>query len=795
VTSWRLSVVFAGVSALALGCHPPASPDDAGHADAGSADAGPADAGAARPRPHIEITERDTQFVTQDAFLAALEMQQSGEPLAEAMGRDLTGYERSYLPTDQYSFDGTLDTVTDVAGYAIAVESYEYSKQPMNNVAFESGAGTSLVFGPLDDPDGGAGPEAVAQLARRLEAYARATNAWDRFVTPPGAWRGTSPNPLGYPGLWPTVHAFFSFDPHIAPTGSVDLDCAIPSDEGSGDDTVADYECDPTTLHLPDRAAQASFVVTPGADGFSAWKYALWTLNYLQLMHDTSGQLVESVPDADLAQVGVPGNSVVGDDGTGTQTFPGTYVGSSDLEGLQAAMFIDEADNRAEDWLMHLSTADGATLSGFASVAAALAYGDDAALRWFPGQVRVTESADTGGFPAPAYALADASSDSLGLLSLAGAYAEFYALTDRANADVGGAQPALVYFDGDPFARDDGLADGEPTLHDRALAVVRVAVIDAWRLHRDPASSALVDTATFSGDAVARGARASTLSTAYALVALRTVSRALGSQLQLYSNNTPDTALLTSPLDGAPVDSAGTPFSQRLRALIDGEAALLLNTLTTPDGVAYDAVNVRTGALDGDGTSLDAHTAAIRGLFTAYLATGDTRYRDRAAAVFARLETVFYDPVAQLYTGAPAPVPYVDYSPLRFGLLQGALRDAYFQLGHRPGYETLGALLQGRIGRLNKLVLNGWDDFNGDSHVDWPSECIQFQGGLPRGGLQMAERALTGEIGSLETEIRPGDPRTPTSDREHDCVPEIDDAQLPSALAHRVRLTLVPPPP
>lgn len=757
----------------------------------------PPDAGLSAPpppalRPHIVASMRDTRLFAQDDFLAGLEMQLSGEPLAEAMGRDLAGYERSYLPTDQYAEDGTFETMTDTAGFSIAVESYEYSKQPMNNVAFESGAGTSLVFGPLVAP-GDDDANAEAALEQRIEHYAHVTNAWDRFVVSPGSWRGTSPNPLGYPGLWPTTHVFASFDPTIAPASSIKLNCAIPSDEGSGDDTVADYECDPTTLHLTDRAAQITRRLTPGADGFSGWKYALWTINYLQLMHDSLGLLVETVPESDLVDVGVPGNQVTGKDGSGRATLPGTYIGSSDLEGFQAAMLIDELDNRAADWLLHLTTTDGVTLSGFASISDALAFAENAPLRWFPGSIRVSELAGSGDFPVPSYQVDSADSDSLGLLSLAGAYAEVYALTDRSNPDIGGAQTARVYFDGDPFAADDGVADGDPTLHDRALAIIRVAVIDAVRLHRDPSTGALVDKAEFAGATPMRKTRASVISTAYSLVALRTVALALGSQLSLYANNSPSAALIHSPLDDVPVNADGETFSALLNDLIHAEANLLYDRLTRPDGTAFEAVNVATGAPLGDGDSLDAHSAAIRGLFAAYLATGQTRYRDRAMAVFNRLEAVFYDPVARIYTATPAPVTSVDFSPLRFGMLQGALRETYLLVGDRPGNEPLALTLQGRIGRLNKLVLNGWDDHNSDSRVDWPDECIFVRDGVPAGGLQMAERTLTGELGSLETELGPGDPRTPTSDRDKDCVPEVDDVGLPAALAHRLRFDIVAP--
>ena len=114
-----------------------------------------------------------------------------------------------------------------------------------------------------------------------------------------------------------------------------------------------------------------------------------------------------------------------------------------------------------------------------------------------------------------------------------------------------------------------------------------------------------------------------------------------------------------------------------------------------------------------------------------------------------------------------------------------------------PGNEALGALIQDRVGRLNKLVLNGWDDRDQDQLVDWPSECAQLGTGpdgkpMGRGGLQMAERALTGESGSLEAFTPDGGVRTITTDREHDCVPEISAARLPSALASSITFTLTP---
>jgi hypothetical protein len=62
----------------------------------------------------------------------------------------------------------------------------------------------------------------------------------------------------------------------------------------------------------------------------------------------------------------------------------------------------------------------------------------------------------------------------------------------------------------------------------------------------------------------------------------------------------------------------------------------------------------------------------------------------------------------------------------------------------------------------------------------------------------MAERALSGELGSVCDSIDPavcvdaglGSARVYTPDREKDCVPEISAVQLPSALANSITFNI-----
>lgn len=724
----------------------------------------PIDAGPAPVTVTITASRVDPRISTAEAMLASAEMQLSGEPLAEAMGRDLSAYSRDFTTPNLY-FDRARESPggwIDLAGFSTAIESYEYSKQAMNNLAFESGAGTSLSYGPLVGADGG--------LAARVQQFGRASHALGRFVFPPNTYPAANAsgnvnpygmgnpdhNPLGWPGLWPTVHVFKDFDPAVKPSGKATLWCAVSSDDSPGASGAAgcgDYECDATTLHLTNRDGQVEKVITPGADGFSGWKYSLWVLNYLQVMHDANEAPVATVAEVDLTTVGFQGNQVVGADDANQPTAPGTYLGSSDVEGFQAAMFLEELNNRFEDWLTVLTTADGQTLSGFASVQDALDYDAAAPLRWFPKEIVVTETDEGAGFPRPHYALGSPDSALFDLLGMILNAATVYALTDEANSGVGGAQTARVFFDGDPFVRAD--------VQRRAAAVLHVSLVNLGRLHRDPATGLLSDTVAMAGTKPQRSGSVGTVNAAYTVIALRTALRALSSQLQLYSNNVPDRATTREP---------------EVRALLRAHAELLYRQLTDADGRAGD--------------SLDTHAAAIRGLFAAYLATGEVRFRDRARAVYDRMDRVFYDPVARVYSETPAPVNAVTYTPLRFALLQSALRDTYQLVAARPGNEAFAITLEERIGRLNKLVLNGWDDRNHDRIAQWPAECVNVVDGQPRGGLQLAERTLTGEIGAVSESPVPI-PRTATSDREADCVPEIDDAQLPASLGGSITLQIV----
>ncbi|HZS38090.1 MAG TPA: hypothetical protein VFF06_14735 [Polyangia bacterium] len=744
--------------------------------------------GAPTPARYFSAKLLDTRFHVADHMLASIEMQISGEPFAQLLGRNLTGFDRFSLVTDQYTDPSTGAISNDPLGYVTAIESYEYSKQPMNNLSFESGAGLALEYGPVLNPTGASGDAGFALLRDRVQQFAVESYAVRTFVISPPP-QNNPLNVYGWPGLWPAYLEFRSFASDIAPSGGATRGCTFVGGyqaAAMGAQTVGDYECGYNSLNLPVRDAQVEKVLDPAALGFAAWKQGLWVINYWQSLHDFAGNGITVVADGDLPQVGQPGNTVVGrypdpNDPTGRATLPGSpgvYLGDITLEGFQGLLMLDELDNKMAALLGLLLTSDGAKLGGFASTKDAIAYDYASPVRWWPSAITVDEDGATPPligqswkyFPQPRYPsmqVTTPASGLRGLSALLGAASELFALTDFNNAAVGGLPSSRATFDGDPLPADNQLPDGEETPHDRALAVIKIAAIDLDRLHFDAQHNVLVDSAQPN----ARGTRVTTVDAAYAIVALRTALRAIASTLTLYSNDTPDTRGLETALDAAPLTGAPAPMPARMLALLRAQADFLAARLVNADGSVVNYVDLASGP-DPSPTALESEAAAIRGLLDAYLATSDEKYRDAAIRVYADLDKRFWmSGVRAFRTTAGVDNP-LDYTPLALGTLSGALRQYWKLVARRPGSERAAAELLERFKRTYKLVVNGWDDANGDDHLDFPKECTGA-------GLQMGERALTGELS--RTADGP--------DRDHDCVREISAVKLPAALAGKLELS------
>ncbi len=754
-----------------------------------SNDSGGANRRRGETEPSVALSARvtNTRIVTANLALASIEMQITGEPFAEFLGRDLAGYDRNSPVTDQYTDPVTNVTSTDPTGYAFAVESYEYSKHAMNSLSFETGAGLSLQFGPVLNPAKKVGQPAFELLRDRFQLIAEASGSAGAMGTNLIVSPAPTDNPFnhyGWPGIWPEFIEFRSFDPHIVPSVGATRGCTLTGGYGASAGTaqlVGDFECGYSSLNLPLRDTQVERVIDVDALGYTAWKQALWVINYWQSMHDTAGNAITQVEPDDIKKIGVKGNVVVGsypdpEDPTGTKMIkgaPGLFLGAVAMEGWQGLVMLDEIDNKAALLLGQLTT-DGVSIGGFASVKDALDYDYAAPIRYWPAAFSVVEAPTASVliesskyFPQPtAFALAAPESRLNALSGLIGGFAETFAFADPHNAEVGGSISSRATFDGDPFAADNGIADGESSLHDRSLAVLKVSLVNLERLHFDPVDHVFVDSATVSSATVNRSRHVTTLDLAYSIVALRTAYRALTSSLVLYSNDTPDTLGAPTVLDATKFGKApfAGPFGAHIIELIRAQADFLSTKLIDTHGAVANGFDLAEGSADDAPSLLEAEAGAIRGLLEAYLATSDEKYRARAADVYADIEARFWMGDARIYRTKADESDTMTYTPTNLGAALGAFRQYAKLVLSRPGREAELSEHVGHMTRLVKLVVNGWDDRNRDNKVQHPSECL-------RASLQMGERGLTGEPGTV------------SGDYDHDCVPDVSVAQLPANLA------------
>ncbi len=746
----------------------------------------PVDAG---PRTPVHAEYLSTRVDTAQLMFAAGEMQTSGEPFAENFaGRNLSYYDRYYIPVDEYLIPSTtgrfFDGYLDLFGFSSAVESYEYSKYHVNMIAHQTGAGVSLANGPLLAGLSGATPR--DRLRTRVEhlLYAAGTDVSGYAHFDGGVTAGDNPlNDFGFAGLWPAMVPYADFDPTMQPDPTIVHSCTTSTGYGGviffGSSPVDEYECAYNSLNLPNRAAQIDPVIGPGILGFATWKYALWGIDFTGRLHDSIANSVTAVAPEDLPLVGTQGNQVQAVQPANAA--PGVFIGSTPLEGMWGLLFVDEADNAAAWLLSSLGTADGATLGGFSSIEQAITYDYTSPLVWFPTSIAVTEDSVVPYPGVASLAIKDASSQAVDLAALAQGYSLLFGMTDARNVAVGQQIGCQLEFAGSVFPADNGLPDGESSPHDRALGVMRAAFVDLDRIHVDPATQIVVDSATLSGGTLTRGTTVSTTTLGHVVIGLRHLLMGCNAAVSQYGAPDPDVSkdaqgILNSVPIHPPV--AGSPtFSARVRQVIMSQAAFVRDVLTTADGAVMNGATLANGAWTATpgAASIESQGAALRVLVEAWFLSQDSTYLQRAQAVARQLLTAFWSAPARMFRQTASGPDDIVMTPERFAWLQQALRETY-EGAWVPGDPLLDrGVLETFIARANKLYLNGWDDLNGNQTVDKPGECMDAR-------LQMGEQALTGEVGTTSN----GVDNSAGADREGDCVENIAYVGKGSLLASQV---------
>ncbi len=445
---------------------------DAGVADTDVADVDVVDAATDTGPMVVPPVITTSVYNTADQMLLANEINESGEPFAEALGYNLD------------NLDPVVPGSPDDTSYSLGIENYEYSRYQLGTVISRSGIGLHMMWAPMItqsaamEPDGFDGSMTMApngykeddELMKNIMTFSTLTGQ-----TPPG-------NP------WPQFAEFVGGDPHL------------PQAIDAANFSWADF----STLRW-DRSKMTK-TLNPAAMGQALMKQYLWAQDMLGAFHDSDDNGIDAdgtiSPDLAASSEFDPGNNV--------------FYGGNALDGFVGMVLTAEGINKVA-FLTQSLAYDGTNL-GMIDL---MNYDPANGVQYFAHGVDVTEEPVAVGLPPKAGTLvvSDRRSDLFDQASLLWAVSSFANMMDPANTT---DAPHLAYkevFDGSPFP--NAMSEtGTPGPYDLMKGTGRAIFLNLQAMHYDAANEVFVDTAQVDAGIVSRLDTVSIEASAYLIVAL-----------------------------------------------------------------------------------------------------------------------------------------------------------------------------------------------------------------------------------------------------------------------------------
>jgi len=427
------------------------------------------DAGAVAPTITTDL------YRTADQMLLANEMNESGEPFAEALGYNLD------------DLDPAVAGSPDDRAYVLGIENYEYSRYQLGTVVRNSGIGLHMIWAPMirlaaeaepstfDGSMTGGIPNGVNEddeLMKTVGMFARLSNE-----TPPK-------------NAWPQFAEFASGDPHMPMAA----------------DTANFAWADVATMRW-DRSTMDRHLM-PSSMGQALMKQYLWAQDMLSGFHNAADDGIDATGSNSPDAIGSPNFDPNND----------IFYGGNTRDGFIGMMLTGQAINKVA-FLKGALAYDGTTL-GAIDLAT---YDPAAGIQFFPHSIAVTEAPVMEGLP-PRMDSATVSDDSSQLFDQASllwgttSFADMMAPGDSSDA---AHRAYREVFDGSPFppAASES-ASGTPGPFDLMKGTSKAIFMNLQAMHFDSAASVYVSEAHLTATGVTRGTTVSTLDSAYLLVAL-----------------------------------------------------------------------------------------------------------------------------------------------------------------------------------------------------------------------------------------------------------------------------------
>lgn len=596
---------------------------------------------------YSQVTITNTSvYNTHEQMLLANEINESGEPYAEALGYNLDDLDPFVLNSP------------DSISYTLGIENYEYSRYQLGTIISRSGMGLHMMWAPMiqqmaameTDPnfDGsmtGGTPNGFNEddeLIKNIMHFSMLSNN-----PPPG-------NP------WPQFADFISGDPRL------------PQPIDAENFAWADF----STLRW-DRSKMDK-TLNLAAMGQSLMKQYLWAQDMLGAFHDADDN-------------GIDADGTVSPDSAGSIHFDpdnGVYYGGNHLDGFIGQVLTAEGINKTL-FLINSLAYDGNSLGSIDP----MTYDPANGIKYFPHKISVTESIIDETMPPKVSELlvTDASSNLWDQISYLWETLNFQNMADPNNTSDAAHLAYKVVFDGDPFPAAMQQT-GEPGPFDLFMGASKVISLNLLAMHFNSSVGTFVDQSNLNGGSVEQGNSISTFNAGYAL----------------------------SILKQAVEEFNGMALSDMVKDAVTAQANFILNNLYDGSGRFYVSYTVGTGA-SSEPTTVEAQSAAIKGLIAAYSVTGNENFKNAASAGYDYLISNFYLPEAKGFRTIDGN-DLATYTPLNVAAISGALRESNLELG-----KTDAPLIYTRFFKnvANKMQLSEGES-TGETGGDSDGDLIPF---------------------------------------------------------------------
>ncbi len=510
-------------------------------------------------------------FDTANQMLLANEINESGEPFAEALGYNLD------------DLDPAVAGQPDDTSYVLGIENYEYSRYQLGNVVRNSGIGLHMMWAPLIRKAAAAEPDSFDgsitgtpngfkeddKLVQTIMNFAKLTGE-----TPPA-------------NAWPQFAEFASGDPHLPQPV---------------DPAVFDW-ADVATMRW-DRS-QFDRHLVPAAMGQTLMKQYLWASDMLSAFHNA-------------AEDGIDADGTVTPDAPGSPNFDPTndvFYGGDNRDGFIGMVLTAESINKIA-FLTNALAYDGSTL-GPIDLAS---YDPANGIQYFPHAIAVAEGPVAEGLPPQATDLTvdDASSQLFDQASVLWGTTSF---TNMMNPDDTSDSAHIAYrsaFDGSPFPGSMS-ETGTPGPYDLMKGTSKAIFMNLKAMHYNADAKVSVDEANLDSGAVVQGDTVSTIDSAYLIVALENfVEQFAGTPLEAMA--TQAVAEQADYLIANLSDGAGNYFDQ---ATVGGSGSGTQSLSSQSAAVRGLYVAAR---ITGDSAYADAASEAYDNLIANYWVEADALF-------------------------------------------------------------------------------------------------------------------------------------------------------------------------